>query len=89
MRHRPLITSVTAGVSGTALALGGAPWPLTVGAFGCVALGLLVVALQSVFPQESAHRLAWWRALWRHRQQRRQIPSAVSGAGPSDESPDR
>ncbi|WP_431676026.1 hypothetical protein [Kitasatospora sp. KL5] len=57
--HRPLITSVAAGIGGTALALAGAPWWLTASAFGCFALGLVVVALQTVIPQDSAHRLAW------------------------------
>jgi len=68
--NRPLISSVAAGVSGIALALTGAPWWLTALAFTCFALGLLVTAIQSVFPQDSAHRLAWWRARWNHQQRR-------------------
>ena len=71
--NRPLITAAAGGISTTALALTGAPWWLTA-AFGCFALSLLIVALQSVIPQESAHRLAWWRARWRHQQLRRQTP---------------
>ncbi|MFE2728932.1 hypothetical protein [Kitasatospora sp. NPDC059327] len=71
---RPLINSVAAGTATTALALAGAPWWLTAAAFGCFALGLAVVAIQSVLPQESAHRLAWWRELWRYRQLRRRTP---------------
>ncbi|MBQ0972783.1 hypothetical protein ACFW4O_10565 [Streptomyces mutabilis] len=69
---RPLISSVTAGLGGTALALGGAPWWLTAAAVGCLGLSLIVVFIQSVFPQESAHRLAWWRDRRRHQQLRRQ-----------------
>ncbi len=72
--NRPLITAAAGGISTTALALTGAPWWLTAAAFGCFALSLLIVALQSVIPQESAHRLAWWRARRRHQQLRRQTP---------------
>lgn len=68
--NRPLISSVAAGVSGTALALAGAPWWLTALAFTCFVLGLIVTGIQSVFPQESEHRLAWWRARWNHQQRR-------------------
>ncbi|MEV2211169.1 hypothetical protein AB0H86_06675 [Streptomyces sp. NPDC050997] len=68
--NRPLISSAATGISGIALALIGAPWWLTALAFTCFALGLLVTAIQSVFPQDSAHRLAWWRARWNHRQRR-------------------
>ncbi|MET7489518.1 hypothetical protein [Streptomyces sp. NPDC005538] len=71
---RPLISSIAAGLGGTALALGGAPWWLTAATFGCLALSLIVVVIQSVFPQESAHRLAWWRDRRRHQQLRRQSP---------------
>ncbi|MEU6104145.1 hypothetical protein [Streptomyces flaveolus] len=68
--NRPLISSAATGISGIVLALIGAPWWLTALAFTCFALGLLVTAIQSVFPQESAHRLAWWRARWNHQQRR-------------------
>jgi hypothetical protein len=71
--NRPLIPSAATGISGLALALIGAPWWLTAVAFACFALGLLVTVIQSVFPQDSAHRLAWWRARWHH-QQHRQTP---------------
>lgn len=64
---RPLISFLTAGATGMVVALTGAPWWLAATAFGCLALGLAVTALQSVFPQESAHRLAWWRDRRRHR----------------------
>ncbi|MEU1424983.1 hypothetical protein [Kitasatospora sp. NPDC005751] len=81
--NRPLMTSVAAGIGGTALALVDAPSWLTAAAFGCFALGLVVIAIQSVFPQESAHRLAWWRALWRHRQLRHQTSPACRPANPA------
>ncbi|MEU4896123.1 hypothetical protein AB0B12_25725 [Streptomyces sp. NPDC044780] len=64
---RPLISFLAAGVTSMVVALTGAPWWLAATAFACLALGLGVVALQSVFPQESAHRLAWWRDRRRHR----------------------
>ncbi|MGW6890356.1 hypothetical protein [Streptomyces chartreusis] len=70
---RPLISSAATGISGLVLALIGAPWWLSAVAFACFALGLLVTAIQSVFPQDSEHRLAWWRARWHH-QQRRHTP---------------
>lgn len=35
-----------------------APWWVIVTLVGC---GLLLAAAQTVFPQESADRLAWWR----------------------------
>ncbi|NYH55355.1 hypothetical protein HNR06_004944 [Nocardiopsis arvandica] len=49
------------GLAGVVSALAGAPWWLTAAAFGCFMLVLLIAAVQSVFPQESADRLAWWR----------------------------
>ncbi|MFB6984650.1 hypothetical protein ACNPQN_39115 [Streptomyces sp. NPDC056297] len=67
MNARPLISLLAAGVTPLVVALTGAPWWMAATAFGCLALGLGVVALQSVFPQESAHRLAWWRDRRRHR----------------------
>ncbi|MFD4652650.1 hypothetical protein [Streptomyces sp. NPDC058441] len=60
--NRPLISSVAAGVSGIARAPVGAPWWLTALAFAFFTLGLVVTGIQSVFPQDSEHRLAWWRA---------------------------
>lgn len=67
---RPLISSAATGISGLVLALISAPWWLTAVAFTCFALGLLVTVIQSVFPQDSAHRLDWWRARWHHQQRR-------------------
>ncbi|GAA2114120.1 hypothetical protein [Streptomyces synnematoformans] len=79
---RPLISSTATGICGLVLALIGAPWWLTAVAFTCFALGLLVTVIQSVFPQDSEHRLAWWRARWHH-QQRRSLPTS----GPPSDSP--
>ncbi|MFC8373105.1 hypothetical protein ACFUIT_34960 [Streptomyces sp. NPDC057239] len=53
------------------------PWWLTAAAVGCFVLSLIVVVIQTVFPQESAHRLAWWRDRRRHQQLRRQRPVAT------------
>ncbi|MFF1872990.1 hypothetical protein [Kitasatospora herbaricolor] len=61
---------------------------MTTLAFGCFALSLIVVALQSVIPQESAHRLAWWRARWRHQQLRRQTPHPPTGPATRAAHPD-
>ncbi|MER5571651.1 hypothetical protein ABT083_36615 [Streptomyces goshikiensis] len=69
--YRPLIYFVATGISVLVLALIGAPWWLTALAFACFALGLVVTLVQSVFPQESEHRLAWWRARWHHQRRRR------------------
>ncbi|MFE9132139.1 hypothetical protein ACFYOF_43170 [Streptomyces sp. NPDC007148] len=70
---RLLITSIAAGLGSTTSALLHAPWWLSTMAFGSLILGLIVVAIQSVIPQESAHRLAWWRDRRRHQQVCRQI----------------
>lgn len=69
--YRPLIYFVATGISFLALALTGASWWLTALAFAGFILGLIVTVVQSVFPQESEHRLAWWRARWNHRRRRR------------------
>jgi cell division protein FtsW (lipid II flippase) len=66
--NRPLISSAATGIGGIVLVLTGAPWWLSALAFTCVFLVLVVAVIQSVFPQESAHRLAWWRARWNHQQ---------------------
>jgi hypothetical protein len=73
MNTAPLVSSIAAGLGGVTSAMVGAPWWLTAGLFGCLALGLITVAiLQTLLPQESAHRLAWWRDRRRHQQLRRQ-----------------
>jgi hypothetical protein len=40
------------------------PWWL---AAALIMAGVLCAVVRSVFPQESAHRLEWWRELWRSR----------------------
>ncbi|MFI6006931.1 hypothetical protein ACIA98_42515 [Streptomyces sp. NPDC051366] len=70
--NRPLITSAATGLTAVTMALTGAPWWLAAPAFLCFGLAVLVMAVQSVFPQESEHRLAWWRDRRRHQQLRRQ-----------------
>lgn len=58
-------TGVIMSVGGsTGLALAQAPlWAMVV----CIIAGLLCALVNSVFPQDSADRLAWWKALWKHR----------------------
>ena len=63
---RTIASLATAGIGGVAAALAGAPWWITVGAYGCFVLALIVVVVQTIFPQESADRLEWWRDRRRH-----------------------
>ncbi|GAA4203678.1 hypothetical protein GCM10023074_40440 [Microbispora amethystogenes] len=57
-----------AGVGGPlGLGIAGAPWGVMV---VLIALTLVITLVQSVFPQESAHRLAWWRSLWQSQERR-------------------
>ncbi|GAA4181115.1 hypothetical protein GCM10022252_04950 [Streptosporangium oxazolinicum] len=64
----------TAGVGGPlGLGIAGAPWGVV---FALSALALAIACLQSVFPQESAHRLAWWRSHWQSRERRSSRRSA-------------
>lgn len=63
--------SIAAGVSGAVSALAGAPWWLSAAGFGLCAFGLVVMAIQAVFPQESGDRLDWWREFWEYRRTRR------------------
>lgn len=73
MNTAPLVSSIAAGLGGVASAMVSAPWWLTAGLLGALALGVITVAvLQTLLPQESAHRLAWWRDRRRHQQLRRQ-----------------
>ncbi|RST08684.1 hypothetical protein EF910_00050 [Streptomyces sp. WAC07149] len=69
---RPFIASAATAIAAVTLALTGAPWWFTLAAFSCFALALVVKAVESVFPQESKHRLAWWRDRRRHQHLRRQ-----------------
>ncbi|WP_371515182.1 hypothetical protein [Kitasatospora sp. NBC_01300] len=87
--NRPVIPSTAGGIAAVALAVTGAPGPVTALAFGCFALSLIVIALQSVLPQEPKYLLAWWRARWRHQQLRREASRWQSdmpgSAGPREE----
>jgi hypothetical protein len=73
------------GFGGTMVShMAGAPWwAITV----CVVLVLGVVALQSVFPQDSADRLAWWtdRRRYREPRPRRDRPPASVTQPPVEE----
>ncbi|MFF0033978.1 hypothetical protein ACFYS7_38750 [Streptomyces avermitilis] len=61
-----LVPGVVMSVGGLAAAMIGARWWAVV---VCLGLSLAVTALQLVFPQESEHRLGWWknRRAYRHR----------------------
>jgi hypothetical protein len=94
MEGRPVnaaMRNAVSGVGGVGGALvglmAGAPWwALTV----CVVLVLGVIALQSVFPQDSADRLAWWKDRRRYREPRpRRGRSPASIPWPSAEGPPR
>ncbi|MGW3038158.1 hypothetical protein ACWDCB_44115 [Streptomyces sp. NPDC001178] len=75
---------MNAGIRGTLSSVGsalvghlaGAPWWAVT---GCTVLLLGVIALQTVFPQNSADRLAWWKDRRRYRspRPRRDRPPAV------------
>ncbi|MGW1008285.1 hypothetical protein [Streptomyces sp. NPDC002520] len=85
---RLLIATIATGLGDTTSVLLHAPWWLSVMAFVRLTLGLVVVAIQSLIPQESAHRLAWWRDRRRHQQVRRQTRRRAGdetggGAGPN------
>ncbi|MEW1568401.1 MULTISPECIES: hypothetical protein [unclassified Streptomyces] len=74
--HTPARSSRVPALAGAGLSsvgvltvgLAGAPWPMVL---ALALTGLLVVlvqsALQSLIPQESAHRLHWWRSYWSRR----------------------
>ena len=63
------LTCGSGAVASTAcVALGKAPlWTAAM----LITATLLFALVHSTFPQESAHRLEWWRAWWHHRAQRR------------------
>ncbi|WP_217547678.1 hypothetical protein [Streptomyces sp. GbtcB6] len=54
--------------------LAGAPWWAII---GCIVLLLVVVGVQSVFPQDSADRLAWWKDRRRYQARRDRPPAAL------------
>lgn len=72
---RPLIPSIATGIGAMLFMVAGAPWWLTGMALCCFALAMAVLIIQSVFPQESEHRLAWWRDRRHHQQLRRHQPT--------------
>lgn len=45
-------------------------------------LALLLGLVQAVFPQDSAHRLTWWRELWRHREFQADSSAKPPGTAP-------
>lgn len=50
------------------VSLAGAPWPMVLAlALTSLLVVLVQSALQSLIPQESVHRLHWWRSYWSHR----------------------
>lgn len=59
--HSALIASIGGGLGGAGALGAGAPWWAFM---ACLVAGLLCAMVNSVFPQESADRLAWWKALW-------------------------
>ena len=62
------LLSGTASLGGPiGLSAGGAPWWIVLLSS---TLGLVVICLQGVFPQNSADRLAWWRDLRRSRERK-------------------
>ncbi|WP_141578804.1 hypothetical protein [Actinomadura sp. WMMA1423] len=65
-RTRMAASLTQVGIGGLVAELAGAPWWLIVGAYGCIAMGLIVMLVQTIFPQESVDRLEWWRDRRRH-----------------------
>jgi hypothetical protein len=69
---RPIIPTALASLTGTVSAIAGVPWEITITVvIFTLVVSLAVVVLESVFPQESADRLAWWRDHRRHRRLRK------------------
>ncbi|MER5228160.1 hypothetical protein [Streptomyces flaveus] len=68
-----LVPAAVISVGGLAAAMVGAPWWAVV---ICLGLSLVVTALQLVFPQESEHRLGWWKDRRAYRHRRRQLRQA-------------
>lgn len=72
--------TMTGGGAGAATLIwtGAPPWvtiPLIVACFACT-------VISTIFPQDSAHRLAWWNARWRHKRefQTRTLPQQEGAA---------
>lgn len=77
-----LVPAVVVSVTGLGAALVGAPWWAVV---LCLGLSLAVVAVQVVFPQESEHRLGWWKDRRANRYRRHQLRrNRRNTGGPAD-----
>jgi hypothetical protein len=60
----PGLVAGGSGLGATGLAYANSPiWTIMV----AVAVGFLCTVVTTIFPQDSADRLAWWKELWRHR----------------------
>ncbi|MFG3172908.1 hypothetical protein [Streptomyces sp. NPDC048200] len=58
------------GTSHLSVSLAGAPWSMVFTlALACLLVVLAQSALQALIPQDSVHRLGWWRSCWTHRTQ--------------------
>jgi hypothetical protein len=76
-RFHMRVAASAVGIAGpVGLHVSGAPWWATL--ITCV-LSLSVICLQTVFPQESADRLAWWKD--RRRSQERKVRDAPALPG--------
>lgn len=64
-------------IAGAVALLSGAPWPVV---FLAVVVIAVLLGLQTVFPQDSQHRLEWWRDR-RDRKERCEKRRAVAGRG--------
>lgn len=65
-----IVPGAVMSVGGLTAVMAGAPWWA---ALLCLLLSLAVTALQLVFPQESEHRLGWWKDRRAYRHRRRQL----------------
>jgi hypothetical protein len=60
----PGLVAGGSGLGATSLALANGPiWTILV----VVAVGFLCTIVSTIFPQDSADRLTWWKEFWRHR----------------------
>ncbi|MEU9255435.1 hypothetical protein AB0D66_26725 [Streptomyces sp. NPDC048270] len=83
-KNQPLVMSVAIGVAivvAAVAAVVGAPWWLYVLVLLCLLAAIAVVAVQAVFPQESEHRLGWWKDSRRYRLRRLAVRQGAAGTG--------
>src|SRR5262245_2472855 len=60
----PGLVAGGSGLGATGLAYAGSPiWTIVL----AVSVGFLCTVVTTIFPQDSADRLAWWKEFWRHR----------------------